>query len=116
MVTKKTGELDLPVDMVAYLFSNKWKILIIGNLMGAEKRFNELKRLLKGISAKVLTDNLRSLEEKGLLTRNVIPEIPVKVEYQLTSYGESLYPILQAFSKWGKEYQPMEVTKSNLVI
>ena len=85
-----------PVATTLQLIGSKWKILIIRNLMSRPWRFNELKRDLEGISQKVLTDSLRSMEADGLLTRTVYPEVPPRVEYSLTDLGRSLKPILDA--------------------
>lgn len=116
MLQEKIGPLALPVDLVSNVFSNKWKILIIGYLMGNKLRFNELKRVLVGISAKVLTENLRALEELGMIKRKVIPDTPVKVEYELSEIGLSLYPIFYEMYRWKMEYPNKQVTKSKLVI
>ena len=116
MLQNKEKGVDIPVEMIESALSNKWKILILANLMDNKLRFNELKRSIEGISAKVLTENLRKLEEAELVNRKVIPEIPVKVEYELTKYGLSLYPIFYEMSRWNKENLQKEVTKSKLVI
>lgn len=100
MVNEKADIVDFSFDKTINLFSNKWKILIIESLLNEKRRFNELKRLVRGISAKVLTDNLRRLEEEGFVKRNVILEVPVKVEYALTDYGKSLAPVIHALTEW----------------
>ncbi len=87
------------------LIVSKWKILIIRNLMGRPWRFNELKKDLDGISQKVLTDSLRSMEEDGIVTRTVYPEVPPRVEYALSELGESMRPIIKAMEIWGTEYK-----------
>ncbi|ONI45292.1 MarR family transcriptional regulator [Candidatus Epulonipiscium fishelsonii] len=97
-----------PVEITLNLISNKWKILIIRDLLDGTKRFNELKRSLSGISQKVLTEQLRSMEESGLVNRVVYSQVPPKVEYSLTETGMSLRPILNAMGQWGKEY--MEIS------
>ena len=94
-----------PVATTVQLIGSKWKILIIRNLMGRPWRFNELKKDLDGISQKVLTDSLRSMEEDGIVTRTVYPEVPPRVEYSLTPLGESLKPILDVMRTWGEEYK-----------
>ena len=87
------------------LISDRWKVLIIRDLLDGTKRFGELKRSIGSISQKVLTANLRSMEESGLLTRKVYPEVPPRVEYTLTQTGYSLKPILDAMLEWGTEYK-----------
>ena len=81
------------------------KLLILRNLLQRPWRFNELKRSLDGISQKVLTDSLRSMEEDGLITRTVYPEVPPHVEYALSETGESMRPILMAMQSWGTNYK-----------
>ena len=98
---------DLPVCPVATvvgLIGNKWKILIIRDIQAGPKRFNELRRSLEGISQKVLTDNLRCMEQDGLLSRTVYAEVPPRVEYALTELGESMRPIMNELEKWGTYY------------
>lgn len=97
-----------PVATTVELIGSKWKLLIIRNLLIRPWRFNELKKDLAGISQKVLTDNLRSLESDNLITRTVYPEVPPRVEYALSELGETLRPILNSMEAWGKAY------KSNL--
>ena len=82
-------------------------MLIIRNLLQRPWRFNELKKNLEGISQKVLTDSLRSMEEDGLITRTVYPEVPPRVEYALSELGESLKPILDSMVEWGNMYKAM---------
>lgn len=94
-----------PVETTLMLISDRWKVLIIRDLMEGTKRFGELKKSIGSISQKVLTANLRAMEESGLLTRKVYPEVPPKVEYTLTETGYSLKPILDSMVKWGTEYQ-----------
>ena len=96
---------NCPVETTLMLISVRWKVLIIRDLLDGTKRFGELKRSIGSISQKVLTANLRSMEESGLLTRKVYPEVPPRVEYTLTQTGYSLKPILDAMLKWGAEYQ-----------
>lgn len=83
----------------------KWKVLIIRDLMDGTKRFGELRKSIGNVSQKVLTAQLRDMEEKGLLTRKVYAEVPPRVEYTLTETGHSLKPVLDAMSDWGKEYK-----------
>lgn len=94
-----------PVATTVQLIGSKWKLLIIRNLMMRPWRFNELRRDLAGISQKVLTDSLRSLEADGLVTRTVYPEVPPRVEYALSELGESMRPIMKAMEEWGTEYK-----------
>lgn len=104
MLTKK--ELPAcPVATTVQLIGNKWKLLILRNLLARPWRFNELKKDLAGISQKVLTDSLRSLENDGIVTRTVYPEIPPRVEYSLSELGESMRPIISAMEQWGLGYQ-----------
>ena len=104
MLTK--DELPIcPVATTVNLIGNKWKILIIRNLLAQEKiRFKDLKNGIEGISQKVLTDDLRSLEADGLITRTVYPEVPPRVEYELSPLGKSLKPIIDAMANWGNQY------------
>lgn len=94
-----------PVELTAKLIGDKWKLLILRDLMGGTKRFGELKKGLGTISQKVLTSQLRDMEEKGLIHREVYAEVPPKVEYSLTETGYSLKPVLDAMMYWGLEYQ-----------
>ena len=94
-----------PVAATVALIGSKWKLLILRNLMARPWRFNELKKDLDGISQKVLTDSLRSLETDGIVLRTVYPEVPPRVEYSLSPLGESMRPILSAMESWGKAYQ-----------
>ena len=96
-----------PVATTMALIGSKWKLLIMRNLLSRPWRFNELKKDLEGISQKVLTDSLRSMEADGLLTRTVYPEVPPRVEYTLTELGYSLRPILEAMRVWGEDYKTM---------
>lgn len=94
-----------PVAATVALIGSKWKLLIIRNLMVRPWRFNELKKDLGGISQKVLTDSLRSLERDGLVIRTEFDEQPPRVEYSLSPLGESMRPILKAMEQWGTDYQ-----------
>lgn len=98
---------ECPVATTVSLIGSKWKLLIIRNLLVRPWRFNELKRDLEGISQKVLTDSLRSMEEDGLITRTVFPEVPPRVEYALSDLGKSLNPILDSMVEWGTAYKKM---------
>ncbi|EOT21697.1 hypothetical protein C805_03776 [Eubacterium sp. 14-2] len=94
-----------PVETTLMLISDRWKVLIIRDLLDGTKRFGELKKSVGDISQKVLTANLRSMEECGLLTRKVFPEVPPRVEYTLTETGYSLKPVLDAMMEWGTAYK-----------
>ena len=94
-----------PVEVTLLLLSNKWTILILRDLLTGTKRFGELKKSLSGISQKVLTANLRSLEEKGIIEREVFPEVPPRVEYTLTELGKTLEPIIDSMYAWGEFYK-----------
>ena len=94
-----------PVATTVQLIGSKWKLLILRNLLARPWRFNELKKDLQGISQKVLTDSLRSMEEDGIVTRTVYPEVPPRVEYALSELGNSMRPIIRAMEQWGLGYQ-----------
>ncbi len=94
-----------PVATTVALIGSKWKLLIIRNLLSRPWRFNELKKDLEGISQKVLTDSLRSMEADGIITRTVYPEVPPRVEYALSELGESMRPIMNAMEAWGTAYK-----------
>ena len=101
-----------PVATTVALIGSKWKLLILRNLMARPWRFNELKKDLNGVSQKVLTDSLRSLEEDGIVARTVYPEVPPRVEYALSDPGESMRPIIDVMQRWGLEYQARMRQKS----
>ena len=94
-----------PVETTLTLIGDKWKVLILRDLLTGTKRFGELKKSIGNVSQKVLTTQLRAMEENGLLTRTVYAEVPPRVEYTLTDLGESLKPILDAMWNWGEEYK-----------
>ncbi len=94
-----------PVETTLSLIGEKWKVLIIRDLIGGTKRFGELKKSISGISQKVLTANLRQMEQQGLVKRKVYAQVPPKVEYSLTDLGMSLKTVLSAMEVWGKAYQ-----------
>lgn len=104
MLTKEEMP-DCPVATTVALIGSKWKLLIIRNLRVRPWRFNELKKDLEGISQKVLTDSLRSLEDDGIITRTAYPEIPPRVEYALSELGESMRPIIDSMEAWGISYK-----------
>ncbi|WP_294385524.1 helix-turn-helix domain-containing protein [uncultured Clostridium sp.] len=94
-----------PVEITLKFIGDKWKILILRDLLTGTKRFGELKKSVGNITQKVLTSNLRAMEENGLLTRKVYPEVPPRVEYTLTETGYSLKPILDSMFEWGENYK-----------
>ncbi|MBE5913769.1 MAG: helix-turn-helix transcriptional regulator [Pseudobutyrivibrio ruminis] len=96
---------ECPVATTVSLIGSKWKLLIMRNLLVRPWRFNELKNSLEGISQKVLTDSLRSMEEDGIITRTVYPEVPPHVEYALSELGESMRPIIKSMEAWGTNYK-----------
>ena len=111
MITKEEMPI-CPVATTVQLIGSKWKLLIMRNLLERPWRFNELKKDLEGVSQKVLTDSLRSMEADGLITRTVYPEVPPRVEYALSQLGESMRPIIEAMEEWGREYKA-SIEKSN---
>lgn len=94
-----------PVEITMGLIGDKWKVLIVRDLLTGTKRFGELKKSVTGITGKVLTSNLRQMEESGLVKRKVFAEVPPRVEYTLTETGFSLKPILDSMVQWGNEYR-----------
>lgn len=94
-----------PVETTLTLIGDKWKVLILRDLLPGTKRFGELKKSVGNVSQKVLTAQLRAMEESGLLTRTVYAEVPPRVEYTLTELGQSLRPILDAMRNWGEDYK-----------
>ncbi len=94
-----------PVETTLTLIGDKWKVLILRDLLTGTKRFGELKKSIGNVSQKVLTTQLRAMEESGLLTRTVYAEVPPRVEYTLTELGQSLRPILDAMWHWGEGYK-----------
>lgn len=94
-----------PVETTLTLIGDKWKVLILRDLLEGTRRFSQLKRSVGGVSQKVLTAQLRAMEASGLVHRRVYPEVPPRVEYSLTEEGRSLSPILEAMRTWGEGYQ-----------
>ena len=94
-----------PIEVTLQLIGNRWKIIILRELLGGTKRFGELKKSIGEITQKVLTSNLRDMEAHGLLTRTVYAEVPPRVEYALTGTGRSLRPIIDVMADWGIAYQ-----------
>ena len=104
--SKTTKELPAcPVETTLTLIGDKWKVLILRDLMPGTKRFGELKKSIGSVSQKVLTAQLRDMEANGLVHREVYAEVPPRVEYSLTELGQSLRPILDAMSSWGEDYK-----------
>ncbi len=107
-MTAQTAKKELPacpVETTLTLIGDKWKVLILRDLMPGTKRFGELKKSIGSVSQKVLTAQLRDMENNGLLTRTVYPEVPPRVEYSLTELGRSLKPILDSMWNWGEEFK-----------
>ena len=98
---------ECPVATTVQLIGSKWKLLILRNLLVRPWRFNELRKGLDGISQKVLTDSLRSMEEDGIITRTVYPEVPPRVEYALSELGESMRPIIKSMEDFGNNYKSL---------
>lgn len=96
-----------PVATTVGLIGNKWKLLILRNLLAGMQRFGELRKTIPGISQKVLTDNLRSMEDDGLLIRKVFAEVPPRVEYSLSELGDTMRPIIKEMETWGLGYQSL---------
>lgn len=94
-----------PVETALLLISDRWKVLIIRELLNGTRRFGELRKSIDHVSQKVLTSNLREMEEDGLLTRKIYAEVPPRVEYTLTDFGCSLKPVLDAMGTWGMQYK-----------
>ena len=105
MATEEKALPACPVETTLTLISSKWKVLILRDLLAGTKRFGELRRSVGNVSQKVLTAQLREMEDSGLVTRTVYPEVPPRVEYALTELGQSLRPILDAMWNWGEAYQ-----------
>lgn len=98
-----------PVETTLTLIGDKWKVLILRDLLPGTKRFGELKKSIGSVSQKVLTAQLRDMEKNGLVNRKVYPEVPPRVEYSLTELGQSLKPILDAMWNWGEEYKARNI-------
>ena len=105
-----------PVETTLMLIGDKWKVLILRDLMEGTKRFGELKKSIGTVSQKVLTAQLRDMEDKGLLTRKVYAEVPPRVEYTLTKTGESLRPVIAAMFDWGMDYKRKNGSPANALV
>ena len=112
MKTKAELLPECPVATTIQLIGTKWKLLIIRNLLARPWRFNELQKNLDGISQKVLTDSLRSMESDGIITRTVYAEVPPRVEYALSELGETMRPILDSMQIWGENYKKAKSSES----
>lgn len=99
-----------PVATTVSLIGNKWKLLILQQLLPGAKRFGELRKGIPDISQKVLTQNLRAMEDDGIVLREVYAEVPPRVEYQLSELGNSLRPIIGVMEVWGLNYQKNAAT------
>jgi len=104
MYTRNGKSYHCPVEAALDVIGGKWKPLILWALGDNVLRFNELQKALPGVNTKMLTKQLRELEEDGVITRKVYPEVPPRVEYAITDFGKTLIPILQALCNWGAEY------------
>ena len=106
-----------PIMHTIAMVSDKWKVLILYQLRDGKKRFNELRRSLQGVTQRVLTHQLRALESDGLVKRTIFPEVPPRVEYELTELGCTLIPILDQFEQWARTHadQLMQFKKSNIM-
>ena len=92
------------IDYTLDIIGGKWKVLILYYLYGETRRFNELQRLLAGVTQRMLTLQLRELEHDGIVHREVYPQVPPKVEYSLTAFGRTLMPVIEAMHRWGEQY------------
>ena len=111
-MSENTGKNELPacpVETTLTLIGDKWKVLILRDLMPGTKRFGELKKSIGSVSQKVLTSQLRAMEASGLVHREVYAEVPPRVEYSLTELGRSLSPILDFMRVWGEEYKARKI-------
>lgn len=102
-----------PVETTLTLIGDKWKVLILRDLMPGTKRFGELKKSIGSVSQKVLTSQLRDMEKNGLVNRKVYAEVPPRVEYSLTDLGRSLKPILDAMWNWGERYKSSQESEDD---
>ena len=105
-----------PVETTLMLIGDKWKVLILRDLMPGTKRFGELKKSIGNVSQKVLTAQLRDMEDKGLVSRKVYAEVPPRVEYTLTETGESLRPVIVAMFDWGMDYKRKNGSPANALV
>ncbi len=115
MAKSQAVDEQCPVEVGLNILSGKWKLKILWHLSSGTIRFNELQRVLGNITTKTLTQQLRELEEQGIITRKVFPEIPPKVEYSLSELGTTLQPILAQLCSWGKTYYSYELYNSRML-
>jgi DNA-binding HxlR family transcriptional regulator len=108
MYTRNGKSYHCPVEAALDVIGGKWKPLILWALGDNVLRFSELQKELPGVNTKMLTKQLRELEEDGVITRTVYPEVPPRVEYAITDFGRTLIPILQALCNWGAAYLGIE--------
>ncbi|MDD4136636.1 MAG: helix-turn-helix domain-containing protein [Methanoregula sp.] len=113
MYTRNGKSYHCPVEAALDVIGGKWKPLILWALGDNVLRFNELQKALPGVNTKMLTKQLRELEEDGVITRTVYPEVPPRVEYAITDFGKTLIPILQALCNWGAEYLGVSATDAH---
>ncbi|SFE44037.1 transcriptional regulator, HxlR family [Paenibacillus algorifonticola] len=104
-----------PIELSVSLFAGKWKISILYKLMEGKKRYGELKKLIDGVNHKMLAEQLRDLEEVGIIKRQVYPVVPPKVEYELTTLGEGLIPAIEHLQQWGKQFRLTDMTEAEPV-
>lgn len=102
--SRRSSDYNCPVDATLDVIGGKWKPLILWQLKDKTLRYNNLQQLLPGISPKMLTKQLKELEEDGLVGRKMYPEIPPRVEYSLTDFGRTIIPVLEELGRWGMEY------------
>jgi DNA-binding HxlR family transcriptional regulator len=107
MARKRTQQEGCPVEITLHVIGGRWKVLILWYLKENLRRFGELRRLMPGVTQKMLTHQLRELERDGLVHRKVYAQVPPKVEYSITEHGKSLAPILNLMCKWGLEHKRM---------
>lgn len=112
--TENYERLTCEVETTLKVIGGRWKVLIIRELLSGIKRFGELQRALSGITQKMLTQQLRELEEDGIIHREVYPQIPPKVEYSLTPLGMSLQPILYAMHEWAIEHYLLQKQRDRM--
>jgi DNA-binding HxlR family transcriptional regulator len=110
--TKNGKTYRCPVEATLEVIGGKWKPLILWALGDNILRFNELQKALPGVNTKMLTKQLRELEDDGVITRKIYPEVPPRVEYTITDFGKTLIPILQALCNWGAQYLEIDDTIS----
>ena len=110
MAETKSAFETCPMGVAMGVIGGKWKLAIVWRLFDGKLRFNELQRLLDGVSAKVLAQHLRELEQDGIVSRRLFPEIPPRVEYELTETGRSLEPVLDSMCAWGRSYLAKDAT------